>query len=74
MKKLIGKECGCVFDLPSFDWPVDGCPAWVVVVDVDSPMIELRSKFGGNTFWINMDKIKKIWETNAEIQSDTPSK
>lgn len=60
MKNLIGKECACVFDLPSHSWPIKGYPAWVVVEDIAPPLIKMRSKFGGEPMWLNMNTIESI--------------
>jgi hypothetical protein len=61
--ELIGEECKCIFSLPANEWPIEGYPAWVVVQGVDMPMINMRSKFGGQPIWINVNIIKTIERT-----------
>jgi len=61
MENLIGKKCSCEFDMPSAEWPVPGFPAWVEVLAVSMPMVEMRSQFSGSPFWINVSKIARIW-------------
>jgi hypothetical protein len=68
MDKLIGKECGCEFDMPSHAWPVPGSPAWVMVLAVSMPMIEMCSIFGGRPFWINANKITRIWDKTPNVK------
>jgi hypothetical protein len=60
MKELIGRLCECVFLLPGNEWPIQGYPAWVIVEDVDMPMVKMCSKFGGKSIWVNVDVIKTI--------------
>ncbi len=59
MKELIDHECCCVFNLNPHDWPIAGYPAWVIVDDVDMPMIKMRSR-GGSPMWVNAAIIKTI--------------
>ena len=66
--KLIGKSCGCEFDMPAMEWPVPGYPAWIVVLSVDMPMIEMRSQFWGAPFWVNASKIKRVWDTTPNVE------
>ena len=70
MDKLIGKECGCEFDMPPHSWPVPGYPAWVTVLAVAMPMVEMSGKFSNRPFWINASKIARIWDVtpNAELK------
>jgi hypothetical protein len=49
-----------VFNLPSHEWPIPGYPAWVKVLDVDMPMVELTSDFYNNPMWVNSAIIKTI--------------
>lgn len=60
MKDLIGRECQCVFNLPFSEWPIAGYPAWVIVDDVDMPMVKMRSTFSGAPMWLNSAIIKTI--------------
>jgi hypothetical protein len=60
MRDLIGRECACDFALPSTDWPIPGYPAWVIVVDVDMPMVLLKSRHGGDAIWISASIIKTL--------------
>lgn len=60
MEKLIGKKCRCEFDLPHTQWPIEGFPAWVVVISVSMPLVEMKSAFGGLPMWINASKIARI--------------
>ncbi len=60
MKALIGRECCCIFNLPGTEWPIEGYPAWVIVVDVDMPMICMKSKWAGRPIWVNASIIKTI--------------
>lgn len=64
VKDLIGKECTCVFNIPPEDWPIEGYPAWVIVDDVDMPMVCMRSKFSGPSIWVNASIIKTIRATD----------
>lgn len=66
MKNLIGKECGCDFDMAPQDAPVPGWPSWVTVLSVEMPMVEMCGTFGGRPFWINASKIARIWDRNAD--------
>lgn len=61
MKNLIGKKCRCVFSLLPRDWPFEGYPAWVIVDEVDMPMVLMRSAHGGTVGrWVNAGIIETI--------------
>jgi hypothetical protein len=61
IEKLVGKKCACDFDMPSHTWPVPGYPAWVVVLAVSMPMIEMQCAWGSRPpFWINASKIAQF--------------
>lgn len=72
MKELIGWECCCVFNLPSIEWPIAGYPAWVVVDDVDMPMVKMRSRHGGEAMWLNASIIKTISKERREVKPRKP--
>lgn len=64
MNELIGKECSAVFSLPSWEWPIAGYPARVVVEDVDMPMVKLRGYWGKEKIWVNASIIQTIRENS----------
>lgn len=71
MKELVGWECRCIFNLPSFDWPIAGSPAWVVVLGVCGNMIKLSSRWGNveeDAFWCNTSIIKTISRTDEKYK------
>ena len=67
MNELIGKKCRCVFNLPAMEWPIEGYPAWIVVVAVDMPMVCMKSAFAGKPIWINSAIIKTIEVVDREV-------
>jgi hypothetical protein len=61
VKKLIGHMVSIVFDLPSTEWPIEGYPAFCVVIEVDMPMIEIKRQYAINqSVWINVGTIKTL--------------
>ena len=62
MRRLVGKTCQVVFSLPSSEWPFSGYPAWVVIIDVDMPMVLMSCYHAGNDKWVNAADIKMIRE------------
>lgn len=73
MKELIGQQCRCVFNLPINEWPFDGHPAWVDVVDVDLPMVCMKSSFAGKPVWVNAAIIKTIEPTSNTYSQEFES-
>ncbi len=65
MKELIGKECIAIFNLPANEWPIEGYPAWVKVLDVNMPMIKMASRFSERSMWVNANIIKTIELSDA---------
>jgi hypothetical protein len=63
LKELIGHRCRCEFSVRDVEWPIAGFPAWVIVDDVDMPMIKMRSAFSGSPMWLHVDLIKRIETT-----------
>lgn len=63
MKELVGKQAVIIFNLPSSEWPIEGCPAWVNIDAVDMPMIKITAY--GRSVWINANIIKTITEIHA---------
>lgn len=57
-------RCRLEFNLPSSEWPISGFPAWVKILDVDMPMIKMKSVHGGMGIWINSAVIKTIEGTS----------
>jgi len=78
MKNLIGWECAVEFNLRPSEWPIAGSPAWVIVTDVDMPMIELSTNYSGSPLWVNVMLIRTIravkrtqfWTLPCGCQSD----
>lgn len=70
MDELIGKECGCEFADEFSKWPVPGTPAWVIVDAVALPLVKMRSKWAGEPFWINAERIKRIWLANPRAAEE----
>jgi protein involved in temperature-dependent protein secretion len=68
MHNLIGKRCSCEFDMPHYEWPIEGSPAWVKVLDVRMPMIEMASAHAGRPVWVNAARIKSIRALPDETQ------
>lgn len=66
MRELIGFVSACEFRMDATKWPVAGFPAWVVVEDIDMPMVKMRNKFGGSSFWINAADIVSIRSTGEK--------
>ena len=64
LNELLDTECTCEFDLPTHEWPTPGYPAVVTVVDVDMPLVKLRSTGYELEYWINAKFIKKIEEVH----------
>ena len=61
--ELMGKRCAVVFDLPSTEWPIEGSPAWVYIIDIEMPLIYLSSLESGKcALWVNVNIIKTIGE------------
>lgn len=60
MKELVGLECTVIFNMPDSKWPFPGYPAFVVVEEVDMPMVKLRGRHGAPTKWINVAIIQSI--------------
>ena len=56
--ELIGHICAVKFQ--GHIWPIPGTPAWVIVEAVDMPMLKMRSKFGGQSLWVNASTIDNI--------------
>jgi len=60
LRELIGKECAVVFNLEPQDWPFPGYPAWLVVEDVDLPLVKMCYRCGSGAQWVNASLIKTI--------------
>lgn len=62
LHELVGHRCRCEFNLPYGEWPFEGYPAWVLVLDVDLPLVKLTSAHydGGRHVWVLATLIKTI--------------
>ena len=46
----------------SCDWPVPGCPAWIIIEAIDMPLLLIRAAHGGELMWVNAAIIKRVWK------------
>ncbi len=60
LKELIGCQCRAEFNLPPSEWPVSGWPAWILVEDVDMPLIKIKSRWEKTSLWVNATLFKTI--------------
>lgn len=62
LRELVGKECICVFNLPTNDWPFPGWPAQVWVYDVDASMVKMGPRYDNTRYslWVSTAMISWI--------------
>jgi hypothetical protein len=61
MRELEGYVCRAdFFGDHATGWPFPGFPAWVVVLEVDMPMVKMRGYHGDGAKWVNAALIKTI--------------
>ena len=61
LREVVGFLCSIEFDQHGDRWArTQGMPAFLVVVDLDMPMVKLRSEGGRDDFWINAREIRLL--------------